>query len=218
MAMVQLDRAKPITEQEKQAMEKFLSWMDKQPKRLSRFLEYDPKNNIVAVLSKKEVNNTSSGRWEMIKNWIYGMNLVTNDGDIFYAKKAAGETPSTNENFLSGRMELNNPGSADTPAKTDTYDEMLTPITASRKTFTATYPKTNDGDADNTGAGVDIVTYLTSYTTSDFNATGIKGGVIHDNASPTGSSKILTHWTITSFDKSSSDTLKMFVNHTMNGV
>ena len=88
----------------------------------------------------------------------------------------------------------------------------------SRKVFDSNYPKTNDTDADNTGAGLDVVTYLTSWTTTDFNATGIIGGCIHDNSSPVSGTKLLTHFSIASFDKTSSDTLKVFVNHTMNGV
>ena len=114
-------------------------------------------------------------------------------------------------------MELNNPSSADTPAKGDAYQQVSTPVTASRKAFDSNYPKTNDGDSDNTGSGTDIATYLTSWTTANFNATGIKGGCIHENASPVNATKILTHFTISSFDKTSSDTLKVFVNHTMNG-
>lgn len=204
--------------QRKLQLEYFMSWAERQPKHLTKHVEFAPGNNVTAVLRSPESLSPRKDKFEFIKKWIHGANLVTNDGDIFYAKQACLESPAANENFNTGRMELNNPGSPDTPVKTDTYDEMLTPITASRKTFTATYPKTNDGDADNTGAGVDVATYLTSYTTGDFNATGIKGGSIHDNASPVGATKLLTHFTIASFDKTASDTLKMFVNHTMNGV
>ena len=81
------------------------------------------------------------------------------------------------------------------------------------------YPKTNDGDSDNTGAGTDIVTWRTSWTTGDFNANAIIGGCIHVGAaSPASGTKLLSHFSITSFNKTSSDTLKIFVNHTFNGV
>ena len=114
-------------------------------------------------------------------------------------------------------MELRT-GSA-TPAKADTYQQVATPVTASRKAIDANYPKTNDGDGDNTGAGTDIVTWRTSWATSDFNQTGIIGGCIHvGGASPANATKVLTHYTITSFDKTASDTLKIFVNHTFTGV
>ena len=114
-------------------------------------------------------------------------------------------------------MELRT-GSA-TPAKGDTYTSVTTPITASRKVKDSGYPKTNDSDSDNTGAGTDIVTWRTSWTTSDFNATAIIGGCFHvGGASPGSSDKLLTHYSITSFNKTASDTLKIFVNHTFNGV
>ena len=193
--------------------EKFLSWKDHCPNFFSRGVELDPEQNICVVKS------TYDGVDLIGKDWIYGANLVTNDGDKYYAKQACTEAQASNEDFEAGRMELNNPSGADTPAKGDAYQHVLTPVTASRKVFVASpnYPLTNDGDSDNTGAGVDIVTYLNSWTTSDFNATGIKGGCIHDKASPVSGTKILTHFTISSFDKTSSDTLKVFVNHTMNG-
>lgn len=151
------------------------------------------------------------------KTWYYAKNIVTNDGDLFYAQQAVGESPTSDFDGSDGRMELRT-GSA-TPAKSDTYNEVTTPVTASRKAIDSTYPKTNDGDSDNTGAGTDIVTWRTSWTTSDFSASAIIGGCIHvGGAAPTSSTKLLTHFSITSFDKTSSDTLKIFVNHTFNGV
>jgi hypothetical protein len=151
------------------------------------------------------------------KTWYHAKNIVTNDGDLFYAQQAVGETPTSDFDGSSGRMELRT-GSA-TPAKADTYQQVATPITASRKAIDSNYPKTNDGDSDNTGAGTDIVTWLTSWTTGDFNSNAIIGGCIHIGAaSPVNATKLLTHFSITSFDKTASDTLKIFVNHTFNGV
>jgi len=170
--------------------------------------DIDPKNNICAVL-KNEVTGK--------KRWWFGSNIVTNDGDIYYAKKGAGETPATNENFIQGRAELRT-GTV-TPAKANTYAEVTTPVTASRKTLESNYPKTNDGDTDNSGRATDAVSYKYYWNTSAFNATGILGGCIHDNASPVSGTKVLTHWTFAaSFSKTANDTLTLFVNHTMNGV
>jgi len=151
------------------------------------------------------------------KTWYHAKNIVTNDGDLFYAQQAVGESPTSDFDGSSGRMELRT-GSA-TPAKADTYTSVTTPVTTSRKIIDANYPKTNDGDSDNTGAGTDIVTWLTSWTTGDFNSNAIIGGCIHIGAaSPVSATKLLTHFSITSFDKTASDTLKIFVNHTFNGV
>ena len=151
------------------------------------------------------------------KTWLYAKNIVTNDGDLYYAQKSVGGTPTSDFGGSDGRMELRT-GSA-TPAKAHVYSDVTTPVTASRKIKDSTYPKTADDDSDNTGAGADIVTWRTSWTTSDFNATAIIGGCFHvGGASPASGSKLLTHFSITSFNKTASDTLKIFVNHTFNGV
>ena len=151
------------------------------------------------------------------KTWLYAKNIVTNDGDLYYAQKSVGGTPTTDFGGSDGRMELRT-GSA-TPAKAHVYSDVTTPVTAARKAKDSGYPKTADDDSDNTGSGTDIVTWRTSWTTSDFNATAIIGGCFHaGGASPASGSKLLTHFSITSFNKTASDTLKIFVNHTFNGV
>ncbi len=180
--------------------------------------EIDPKNNICLVVTHEDGS----------KDWWYGSNLVTNDGDIYYAKKAAGETPASNENFGASACVLQNPSSADTIAKTDTYGNVNNPITTTGavRGLTATYPKTADADSDNTGASADAISYRFDWATNQINtASGnpITGGAIYDvgQTSPVSGTKILTHWNFTSpatFHKTSTDTLKLFVNHTFNGV
>ena len=183
----------------------------------------DPKNNICVVLKKADGT----------KQWFYGANIVTNDGDIYYAKRACGETPATDENFgtvasgAGATCILNNPSSADTLAKTDAYQHVLTTIVTSgaQKDASSNYPKTNDGDSDNTGSGTDVVTYKFEWTTSQIDTSAgnaITGGCIIDKNSTLGTGKkILTHWNFASpasFHKTSTDTLTLYVNHTMNGV
>ena len=183
----------------------------------------DPKNNICVVLKKTDGTT----------HWFYGSNIVTNDGDIYYAKRACGETPATDENFgavasgAGATCILNNPSSADTLAKTDAYQHVLSPIVTSgaQKDASSNYPKTNDGDSDNTGAGTDVVTYKFEWTTSQIDTSSgnaITGGCIIDKNSTLGTGKkILTHWNFASpasFHKTSTDTLTLYVNHTMNGV
>ena len=159
------------------------------------------------------VKESSSGE----KTWYYGKNIVTNDGDLYYAQQAVETgTPTSDFGGSDGRMELRT-GSA-TPAKGHVYSDVTTPVTASRKAIDAGYPKVSDSDSDNTGSGTDIVTWRTSWTTSDFNANAIIGGCIHvGGASPASGAKLLTHFSLTSFNKTSSDTLKIIVNHTFNG-
>ncbi len=161
---------------------------------------------------------TLDDRIDRIKRFFKGINLVGNEGDKFYAQAAASESPTNDFTDASGRQELGN-GAQGTPGKTDTYSALITPVTASRKIIDATYPKTNDGDADNTGAAVDTDSWLTSWTKADFNAVGITGGVVHDAAaSPIAGSVLLTYWTISAFNKTADDTLKIFINHNFLGV
>jgi len=200
--------------------EDWLRFLDDPRVNGNKIIDFDPlKNNVIAVLSKPEY--LGSDRYEMIKEHRYGANIVTNDGDIFYAKAAVGEAQATEEDFFNGNFVLQNPGSQDSTAKTDTFNEVTTSLAATLKAFESSpnYPLTNDADADNTGAGVDVVTYLVSYNTSDFSANGINGGAILDDlTAPANSAKLLTHFLLTSFNKTVSDTLKVFVNHTFTGV
>ena len=156
------------------------------------------KCNIVAVLTK------SDGTEE----YIPGANIVTDNGDQYYAEGAVG-TPS----WAVAGLRL---GTAITaPTKTDT--DVTTVNVAGNKATDATYPKTNDGDTDNTGAGIDIATWTVSYTTAEANITGIAEGAFVDNiTTPT---KALCHFLFAAaFDKTASDTLKVIVNHQFNGV
>lgn len=199
--------------------EKFLSWKDHQSTFSHKGVEIDSNNNVCGVLENTETGYTTY-------NW--ASNIVGNDGDIYYAKKSAGETPATNENFLQGRAELRT-GTV-TPAKTNTYGYetgttaggLVTPVTASRLALSTNYPKTYDASAnssENSGGVIDAITYKYYWSTSSFSANGITGGAIHDNVSPVDATKLLTHWSFSaSFSKTSTDTLTLYVNHTMNGV
>ena len=190
--------------------ESFQTWADS-----TRYLsEQSRQDNVVRVLSFPEVS--PSGTIDMIKEFDYTHNLVTNDGEIFYAKQGAGETPTTNENFASGRFEMGT--TAYTEAETDTYNQFdvssASTISGSNQTFTAGYPKTNDtGDSDNTGDAVDAVSYAVNYSAASWNDTDVEQGCILDNASPVSATKLLSVFSFTSFAKTSSDTLKVFVNH-----
>lgn len=188
----------------------FLSWTDSQRYKSQQLLS----DNVIRVLSFPEVSPW--GTVDMIKEFDYTHNLVTNDGEIFYAKQGAGETPSANEDFSTGFFDIST--TAYTEAETDTYNQYdvsgTGSISGSIQAFTSGYPKTNDiGDSDNTGDATDAVSYATNYTAASWNDTDIEQGAIHDNASPTTSSKLLCVFSFTSFAKTSSDTLKVFVNH-----
>jgi len=137
-------------------------------------------------------------------------NIVTDAGDIHYAQRGAAEAP-TNAFGVQIMCTAGTPGKAAT-------DDSFTAIAGSEKAHASGYPKSNDGDADNTGAGTDVTTWLVSYTKADFNDTAITHGII-TNASPGAAEPLLTGYAFAaSFAKTANDTLKVFVNHTMNGV
>jgi len=194
-------------------LEKFYSWMDHTCNYLKRGVELDAqKYNVIAMIDNG-----------VDKQWYYTHNIATDVADIFYAEQAV--NASLTEDFLSAsnRCELANPAGNDSIAKADTYSALGSPITASRKTITATYPLVSDPDSDNTGGGVDIASWDYSWTTTDFDtaaANDVRAGVIHNAAgSPVGGSVLLSHYNFgTPFPKSSSDTLKVFHNHRLNGV
>jgi hypothetical protein len=157
---------------------------------------------VIAILRNEE-----TGLYRVHKT----RNIVTDAGDTYYAQSAAGETPTNTFDEL----EL---GTAGTPGKTADRSD-FTPIASTQKAETATYPKTNDGDSDNTGAGVDIVTHQFAYAAGDFNNGAITHGWI-TNTTPGASEPLLTGFAFTggSFAKTASDTLKVIVNHTFTGV
>lgn len=140
-------------------------------------------------------------------------NIITDAGDTYYAQRAAGEAVTNAFDTLW----LGNTN-ASTPSKTSDSDD-ITFIAGSAKLVKTGYPLTDDADADNTGAGVDVVTWTFEYAAGDFNDADIADGMIgvgaHGAAEPA-----LTHFEFSggAFEKTASDTLKVIINHTFNGV
>lgn len=167
---------------------------------------------VVVVLENRETGE---------KRTHVSRNIVTDAGDLYYAERCVKTAIPTN--FVDGAgawdgvIELFNGASA-APAKGNDRSDMAGPVATSESAMAAGYPKVNDLDADNTGAGVDIVTYLAEYASGEANAAGI-ADVIVTNPSPGGAEALLMHAEFASpFTKTSADTLKVFVNHQLNGV
>ena len=141
---------------------------------------------------------------------IPGRNIVTDAGDTYYAQKACGESP-TNV-YANLYLATGGPG---TPGKADNYGS-FTGVTG-EKAKTATYPKTADPDSDNTGAGVDIVSWKFEYTTGDGPFTNVSHSFIA-KASATGTDPILNSykWGAT-WSKDASTSAKVFANHELLG-
>ena len=165
--------------------------------------------NVLAILNSEE-----EGRRLLMMSH----NIVTDAGDTYYAQKAVGETV-TNA-FTSLYLSSVN-WDASHPAKGSLSANIASMIAGSEKAVSATYPKTNDGDADNTGAGADIVSWLFSYAKADFNDADIDAGAISVASVPawgSGTNVLLAAFDFTAFAKTANDTLKIFVNHQMNGI
>jgi len=140
-------------------------------------------------------------------------NLVTSAGDVHYAQRAAGATPTNVFDAL-----VLGTGSA-TPAKANTY-AALTPVSGSLKRFDAGYPKANDLDSANTGKGTTVTTFRVSYGASEANASNISRLAITNfqNGSPGSSEPLLCHAAFgTPFTKAGTDTLTVYWNHTFLG-
>jgi len=153
------------------------------------------------------VRNEKTGLYRVHKTY----NIVTDEGDKYYAQQGCNESPTNN--FT--QMEL---GSAGTPGKAATTSS-FTLIASTAKTVKSTYPKTADADADNTGDGVDVATWTFEWAAGDFSHAAITHGWIVVSGHGAGA-PILTGFAFSggAFAKSATDTLKVILNHTFNGV
>jgi hypothetical protein len=141
---------------------------------------------------------------------IPGCNIVTDTGDVFFAQVGAQASPTNG--FTTWEM-----CTAGTPGKA-AIRSTFTVIAGSQLVQDATYPKANDGDADNTGAGTKVRTSRVSYTAASFNNAAITHGLI-TNASPAAGEPLLAGWAwSSSINKTSQDTLKCFHNASMSGI
>lgn len=145
-------------------------------------------------------------------DYVFGRNIVTSTGEIYYAQKACNEAP-TNAYVM---MWLASNGPA-TPAKTDNRGN-FTDIAASNKANATGYPKSNDNDTDNNGAGNNVISWLFSYAANDGNFAGIgwiyvtrTGNTANDNLLC--SVKFGANW-----NKDGNTSAKVFINHGANGV
>jgi hypothetical protein len=164
-------------------------------------------------------------RWSKYGRLILkGHNIVTTAGDVWYAQQAAvgiaATVPSVTDTFTHAVLGT---GAGSAPAKNSTYGFFSTPITgAGIKIATSGWPRVDGPDADNTGAGAAVLSWKFEWTAGDFNDTAI-ADVMITNGAPSGTDPVLMHaddgdWTPSgTFDKTASDTLKFYVNHTLLG-
>lgn len=175
--------------------------------------------NICAALTRHDPRDKCT-------DYFAGKNLITDAGLLFYVQELAGTTHTGSvsiDSFYSNTSGgLQNPSSAPTPANDDTYSDFTNLVSGSLTSVIRALPST---DTNNSGRGNLAVTYKMSYTTSQI-AQGsadntIKGGAIWQGATagaaPSGgTSALLTHWVFsTPFRKTNTDSLDVWVNHTL---
>lgn len=157
-----------------------------------------------------------------------GANIVTDHGDKFYARRAAGETVNTNSfPFHTGQMivakSLNAAGAGANKKSVASFGNIISADFGSysgRQNFASGYPKTADSDTDNTGRTADGVTYKTVYTTAQANQTIRCIGICRASATTNSNGQLLSVRTITTAAhviKTSSLTLTVYVNHVFLG-
>jgi len=177
------------------------------------------RRNPIAILN--EMLGLKADAFVILKNHrtgevkiIPGRNLVTNEGDKWYAQSACGETPT--QTFANLYLATACSEGGGDPTKTSNYSH-FTVAGGSEKAPTATYPKTNDPDGDNTGSGVDVVSWLHEYLTTDGPFTAITHQFIAA-AAASGTDPILNGYKwAASWDKDASTSAKVFTNHEMLG-
>lgn len=161
---------------------------------------------------------------EVLERW-QGKNLITNAGALYYAERGVKQSVPTNFTDGSGNWDgiisMGDTASPVTPTAADDYGD-ISPVANGTKVIESTYPKVNDTDPDNSGAGVRTMTYKYVFPTT-FSFTGISEIVI-TNPSPGASEPILTKSIASSWtpsgnkSKTTSQTLTWYVNHTPAGV
>lgn len=166
----------------------------------SFFKQYQRRGyNCIAILT-----NEATGE----KRVIPGHNIVTNKGNLWYTQRAVLSASA----FLPAGIKLGIGSTA--VAATDT--DVQTSFTSCYKALTAGYPTLSDADTDNTGKGSNVATWEATFATTDVSQVGIRELVVCDASAVTG---ILNHALFAAaFDKTYSDTLKIFVNHTFTGI
>lgn len=149
-------------------------------------------------------------------------NLVTTAGDLYYAQKASGQSPTnTFQTLYLSSLPVNT-----SISKANTSDDLIDIRVATgstSKNVSASYPRTADPDTDNTGSGANVVSWLFSYTTTDFDDPSVEGAAIstygvNSWGANAGQDWCLTMFNFVAFQKANNATLKVFVNHHMLGV
>ncbi len=176
------------------------------PKFIRALFERNPKQNVVAV----------KYRGKRLIDFVFGENIVTTKGEIHYAQRCANEAPT--DAFTTMWLCTGRGGNANgAPAKTDNRGN-YNDIAASNKANSSGYPKSNDNDADNTGASNNTVSWLFSYAAGDGNFAAITHCYITKTGNTANDVLLCGVLFASNWAKDSNTSAKVFVNHAANGV
>ena len=176
-------------------------------------------DNIVMVLKDSAMGRVK----QIVKTSLDGThNIVTNAGNRHYAQRGAASTPA----YLMTTMTV--ASSIRAASAGATYGDFRNQVNVSTvlgaQLIDSGYPTTSDSDVDNTGADSDVVSWLRTFSTTQGNGT-IRAVAIHQTgAAATPGAQTTTQLLLNAFAlavsvvKTSSDTLRVFVNHTFLGV
>ena len=148
-------------------------------------------------------------RDDKIINIIKGHNIVTDDGDIHYAKKVIGESSDLDTLYLRLGTGTDNPTKQDTDV--ETY------VDGSGHSIDSGFPQRNFTDEGNSDGGENVITYRITYDVGDVVANNISEGALTDD--PSSPTKALNHFLFDeSFDVTDNDQLIVYINHAFVGV
>jgi hypothetical protein len=157
--------------------------------------------NVIAML--EDIN---TGR----KRFYHGSNLVGISGNKYYAYKMVGGSL-----FLVNGMRL---GTASVVVSAADIDVTTSINSAGAKlSIDATYPMQSDTDTNNSGRGSNVVTWRVTFSAATFSQVGVRELALVD--APLAPTQALTHALFAAaFDKTLTDTLTVYVNHTITGI
>jgi hypothetical protein len=188
---------------------------------------------VIALITSPTHRHQGPGwEWEY-KDGVYRSrhithNICTDIGDEYYAYRgdeASSHQPPTTH-FTTGAalafdgiMELYKSVSV-APTKGAVRSGLTSGvlITGSALALDSGYPKRNDGDGDNTSATVDTITYTRTYAAGTLNDSTIDDVIITNPSPSAGDNMLMWADDLGSLTVGLTDSLKVIVNHLMNGV
>jgi len=143
-----------------------------------------------------------------------GKNIVTGSGNRWYA--ARGALAASGIQVLGMKIGLGSVGLI-TPASTDA-DIASVSFASCFQSLDVGYPMLSDTDADNTGAGSNIVCWRVTYTATAATSQVSIADVCLCSVSAAPIMAINHAKFAAAFDKTAADTLKIFINHTFTSI